>query len=95
VPEAPPRDTFAVWSAVCAGLGLSICCGLGVILGPTALVLGRISLARIRASGGVIRGAGLARFGLIAGAVLSGIWATILVYYVVVIVLGVTSVGGT
>ena len=49
----------------------SICCyGLPAIgLGVTALIIGRISLRNIRASGGTLAGEGLAQAGWITGSI--------------------------
>jgi len=58
----------------------SICCyGIpGVAFGVTALILGRVSLRKIRAANGMIGGHGLAQAGWICGlvaAVLGGLYA--------------------
>jgi hypothetical protein len=49
----------------------SVCCyGVpAVAFGVTALILGRVSLGNIRASGGVLAGEGLAQAGWITGVV--------------------------
>jgi hypothetical protein len=49
----------------------AICCyGLPAVgLGITALILGRVSLRKIRASGGMVGGQGLAQAGWITGTV--------------------------
>ena len=57
----------------------SICCyGIpGVAFGVTALILGRVSLRKIRASNGMIGGHGIAQAGWICGlvaAVLGGLY---------------------
>src|SRR5205814_7289975 len=77
----PPRiDSYAVWSLVCAAIGL--CCGLGIVLGPVAYLLGRWSQERIVTSGGALKGTGLARAGRVAGLVVTVTWALVLAYYV-------------
>jgi hypothetical protein len=64
----------------------SICCyGLPAIgLGVTALILGRISLRKIRASGGALAGEGLAQAGWITGSIGGALG---LVYTVVMVVI--------
>jgi hypothetical protein len=74
---------------VCAAIGL--CCGLGIVLGPVAYLLGRWSAERIRSSGGALRGAGLATAGRISGIVVTVIWGLVWAFYVVRIVMGVVS----
>jgi hypothetical protein len=76
---SPPQDGMAIASLI-VGIAafFGLCCyGIGgVILGVTALVLGRVSLGRIKAAGGMVGGAGLANAGWICGlvaAVLGGI----------------------
>jgi hypothetical protein len=69
----------------------AICCyGVpGVALGITAVILGRISLRKIRASGGSLGGQGLAQAGWIAGLV-GGLLG--LLYLVVVVGLIVAAI---
>jgi hypothetical protein len=74
---------------VCATIGL--CCGLGIVLGPVAYLLGRWSAERISASGGALRGAGLATAGRVSGIVVTVIWGLVWAFYVVRIVMGVAS----
>ena len=67
---APRNDGLAVASLVIGILSLvcSIAC-LGVVLGPTAAIMGFISRQRIGSSGGALGGATLALVGLILGVV--------------------------
>jgi Domain of unknown function (DUF4190) len=67
---APRNDGLAVASLVIGILSFvcSLAC-LGVILGPTAAIMGFISRQRIAASGGALGGATLALVGLILGIV--------------------------
>jgi hypothetical protein len=67
-----------------------ICCyGIpGLALGITAIVLGRISLGKIRSSYGNLGGSGLAQAGWICGlvaSILAGVW------FLVVVVMGAFS----
>jgi len=62
--QVAPSSNEAIWSLV---LGiLSITC-LGLIAGIPAVILGTIAKRKIAASGGVIRGQGLATAGLVLG----------------------------
>ena len=65
---APRNDGLAVASLVIGILSLvcSVAC-LGIVLGPTAAIMGFISRQRIAASGGALGGATLALIGLILG----------------------------
>ena len=74
-----------------------ICCYgvVGIAAGVTAIILGRISLGKIRASGGMIGGRGLAQAGWITGlvgAILGGLY---LIVSVVFLVFGITNGFGT
>jgi hypothetical protein len=81
---APRTDGLAI-GALIAGI-LSLVCFwplcLGIILGPAAAIMGFISRQRIAASGGTVRGGGLALAGLIIGIVgfiASAAWAVVFI----------------
>jgi hypothetical protein len=61
----PEQDTMAIVSLI-LGIANFFCCG---IIAPVALVLGIMSRSKIRASGGALRGEGLALAGIILGAI--------------------------
>jgi hypothetical protein len=67
---APRTDGLAIASLVIGIIGLvcSFAC-LGVVLGPTAAIMGFISRQRIASSGGTLGGGTLAIIGLILGVV--------------------------
>jgi Domain of unknown function (DUF4190) len=67
---APRTDGLAIASLVIGIFALicSFAC-LGLILGPTAAIMGFISRQRIGSSGGAVGGGGLALAGLILGVV--------------------------
>ena len=67
---APRNDGLAVASLVIGILSLvcSVAC-LGIVLGPTAAIMGFISRQRIASSGGALGGGTLALVGLILGVV--------------------------
>jgi hypothetical protein len=74
----PRNDGLAIASLIVGIVGVVcffIC--LGVILGPTAAIMGFVSRQRIASSGGMLGGGGMAMAGLILGVVgfvVSVIW---------------------
>jgi hypothetical protein len=71
-PANPPTDGMAVASLVLGIVSIpGICCYgiVGLAAGITAIILGRMSIRKIRASGGLLGGNGLAQAGWICGAV--------------------------
>lgn len=65
---APRTDGLAIASLILGLLSIpcSVAC-LGVLLGPTAAIMGFISRQRIASSGGTVGGGGVAVAGLILG----------------------------
>lgn len=63
-------DQMAMWSMICgiAGIPLSCLCYIGVPALIAAIPLGIIARNRIRASGGMLTGEGMALAGIICGA---------------------------
>jgi uncharacterized protein DUF4190 len=90
----PRNDGMAIAALICGIVGL-VCfflC-LGVILGPTAAILGFVSRQRIASSGGMLGGGGLAMAGLILGIVafvISVLWF----FYAVFVNGHITNTGG-
>jgi hypothetical protein len=74
VPMAPSNHGFAIASLVCSLLGVLFFPIIGSILG---IVFGAIALPQIRASNGRQQGRGLARAGIIVGAVALVLWGCI------------------
>lgn len=70
---APPTDTKATVALV---LGVVSLCGLGLVTGIPAVVLGLLSRRDIRRSGGRLGGAGLALGGIVTG-VLGTLWSLV------------------
>ncbi|MFN5497087.1 MAG: DUF4190 domain-containing protein [bacterium] len=62
----PRMSSLARASAIVGGLSMAICC-FGALSGPIAVLLGMISLDRIRASNGTLRGRGVAWAGIVTG----------------------------
>jgi hypothetical protein len=74
-PQAPRNDGMAIAALSCGivSIPLVLFCFLGLIVGIVGLVLGLISLSRIRNSGGTLAGRGMALAGTICGGVGTGL----------------------
>ena len=85
---APPNEGMAVASMVIGIVSLVLACGYGIgLLGaPVALVLGRVSMKRIDASGGQLGGRGMAQAGFILGIVGTVLLVLVIIGVIVVIV---------
>ncbi|MGA8209171.1 MAG: DUF4190 domain-containing protein [Nocardioidaceae bacterium] len=66
-----PTNTKAVWALVVGlvSLPLALCCSLLGLAGIASIVLGRMARQEIEMSGGLQRGAGMAKAGFILGIV--------------------------
>src|SRR5215204_3055003 len=64
---APVSSAKATWALVLGILSV-MCCYIGVIIGPTALLLGISANQEIKRSGGTVTGGGLAIAGIVTGA---------------------------
>ncbi|MFN8072328.1 MAG: DUF4190 domain-containing protein [Mycobacterium sp.] len=84
-PVRPPDQPQAVSAMVLGILGL-VCCGLA---SPFAIWLGRKSLNEIDASGGMLGGRGQAQAGFIMGIIGTALWVLGVLFYVLVVALGV------
>ena len=62
----PRMSSLARASAIVRALSMLICC-IGALSGPIAVLLGMISLDRIRGSNGTLRGRGVAWAGIVTG----------------------------
>lgn len=92
-PSAPSDATNfrATWSLVLGLLGLFLglfCCGLGIVLGVPAILVGRLAQAEIAASDGVQGG----RRRALAGVVLGALSCLMSVVLIVLGLLGVVDV---
>jgi hypothetical protein len=90
-------DGLAIGSLICAltGILFAFCYGVpGILLGVVALILGRVSLRRIRSSSGYKTGSGLAQAGWIIGIVDMALGALVLIAVIVFIAVGNTSTSG-
>lgn len=89
--QALPTSNEAIWSLV---LGiLSVTC-LGLIAGIPAVILGNIAKKKIAASGGLIRGSGLATAGLVMGWVSIGLSAVFILLAIIGAIAGSGSSTG-
>jgi hypothetical protein len=70
-----------------------ICCyGVpGIALGVTAVILGRMALRKVRASGGTLSGEGLAQAGWITGAVAGSVGLLYALFTVGIIIVGIVT----
>ncbi len=86
---------MAITSLVLGVLGFpAVCCyGVpGIALGVTALILGRMSLGRIRASNGGLGGHGLAQAGWITGTVAGSLGLLYVLVLFGIFLIGITGV---
>jgi len=83
-PAAPKTDGMAIASMVCSLAGLVACCIPSVV----GLILGLVSLSRIKKSQGALGGRGMAITGVVVGAVLT---AGMLIYAAVVLIAGASG----
>jgi hypothetical protein len=91
---SPPTDGMAIASLVLGIVAFpGICCYgiVGIAFGVTALILGRISVGKIRAANGMIGGYGLAQAGWICGLVAAVLGA---IYLIIQIALLIFSASG-
>lgn len=84
-PMRAPDQPQAVPAMVLGILGL-VCCGLA---SPFAIWLGRKSMNEIDASGGMLGGRGQAQAGFIMGIIGTALWVLGVLFYVLVVALGV------
>ncbi len=75
VPLLPQQETLAVWSLVLGIASLAVCLLCGIV----AVILGVISLRRINAAEGALKGKGMAVAGIVMGA-LSTIWLAVFAF---------------
>ncbi|MBI2704200.1 MAG: DUF4190 domain-containing protein [Actinobacteria bacterium] len=89
-PPAPRTNGLAVASLVCSLIGLA--CG-GPFLSIPAVVMGHMARRQIRNSGGAEQGEGIALAGLIIGYIGTGLFAALMVLYILIIVAAAGSSG--
>lgn len=82
---------LAIGSLVCGVLSCTICCSMGILLGPAALVMGFMAKKKAEESPSEFGGRGLALGGMISGAVGVLFGLGIILYYIIV---GVAAFSG-
>jgi hypothetical protein len=89
----PPNEGMAVAAMVVGIVALVLSCGYGVgLLGsPVALVLGRVSMKRIDASGGQVGGRGMAQAGFILGIIGTILLVLAIIVLVIIIIAAVNG----
>lgn len=95
---SPPSDGMAIAALILGIVSIpGICCYgvVGIAAGVTAIILGRMSLGKIRASGGMIGGRGLAQAGWITGLVGAILGTLYLIVTIVFFIFGITNGFGT
>jgi hypothetical protein len=93
-PASPPTNGMAITSLVLGIVAFPGICFYGipaVALGITAVILGRISLSRIRAAGGAMGGRGLAQAGWICGLVAAILGAIYVLFVLVFLIFGLSG----
>lgn len=89
----PPTDGLALGSMITgiAALVLSCAYGLGLLASPVALVLGKVSLNRIKRSQGQLGGRGLALTGFILGIIGTVLLVLAIAALVVIIIVAIND----
>jgi hypothetical protein len=85
-----PNQTLAIVS-LCLGassLVIGWCCSTGLLLGPAAIITGFIALSQIKKDPKNNGGRPLAIGGIAAGGLYVGIYAVIIVFYIITMLLG-------
>ena len=97
---APPTDGLALGAMITgiAALVLSCAYGVGLLASPVALVLGKVSMNRIKRSQGQLGGRGLALTGFVLGIIGTVLLVLAIVAVVIIIVVAIndalTRLGG-
>ena len=81
----PPTSNQAIWSLVCGILTILLgwVFGLGICVGPVAIILGAQAKKRINESGGSLTGDGLAIGGIVTGSIGLAFSVISLVFWVI------------
>lgn len=75
------NQTMAIVSLVLSCL--SVCCYIGWLTGPIAMILGFLHRKNVKENPTVYGGDGLALAGMIVGGVLGGLWILFIVFYII------------
>jgi hypothetical protein len=79
-----PSQGLAIGSLVCGILSCTICCSMGILLGPAAVVMGFMAKKKAEESPSEYGGRSLALGGMITGAVGILFGIGIIIYYIIV-----------
>jgi len=81
----PKNDGMSIAGLVCgiSGLATLVLCGIGLIPAILGVVFGIIGMKKVDASGGALKGRGMALAGAICGAVAIGLF----VLYIVIVII--------
>lgn len=93
-PASPPTDGMAIAALVLGIVSIpGICCYgiVGLAAGITAIILGRMSLRKITAAGGMLGGRGLAQAGWICGLVGAALGAIYGLFVIATIIFGIAG----
>jgi hypothetical protein len=90
---APPTDGLALGAMITgiAALVLSCAYGIGLLAAPVALVLGKVSMNRIKRSEGRLGGSGLALTGFILGIIGTVLLVLAIIAVVIIIVVAIND----
>jgi len=95
---SPPTDGMAIAALILGIVSFpGICCYgvVGLAAGITAVILGRMSLRKIEAAGGMIGGRGLAQAGWICGLIGAILGALYGIFSILFLIFGITNGFGT
>ncbi|WP_051551467.1 DUF4190 domain-containing protein [Nocardioides sp. URHA0020] len=92
---APPNDGLALGAMITgiASIVLSCAYGVGLLAAPVALVLGRVSMNRIKRSDGQLGGRGFALTGFILGIIGTILLVLAIIAVVVIVVVAINNPG--
>jgi hypothetical protein len=84
-PVGPKNDGMSIAGLVCgiSGLATLLLCGIGLIPAILGVVFGVIGMKKVDASGGSLKGRGMALAGAICGAVAIGLFVVYMIFVVI------------
>ena len=84
-PVGPKNDGMSIAGLVCgiSGLATLLLCGIGLIPAILGVVFGVIGMKKVDASGGSLKGRGMALAGAICGAVAIGLFVVYMIFVII------------
>jgi len=84
-PVGPKNDGMSIAGLVCgiSGLATLLLCGIGLIPAILGVVFGVIGMKKVDASGGSLKGRGMALAGAICGAVAIGLFIVYMIFVII------------